>query len=265
MALALKPAHHGCNDRHGRGIAVQEFAGLGNIAGDAFGFLHHRPALGQFFLFTVTRRERFQFLNGRAQVIRLARRRLHLGAVRLQSPVSIFPGAVEALNSASLIAQPGKGIQQRPVCIGVDKRAIIMLAVDFDQELTELAHHLHADGLIIDIGLGAPVRGLHPAENQVAIVIETVFAQEKPGRVIVRDFESGSNLPLFFTVAHKAAVATAAKRQRETIEKNGFARTRLARQHGKACLETEVKPFDQNDIANRELDQHGLCPGLRRR
>ena len=46
------------------------------------------------------------------------------------------------------------------------------------------------------------------------------------------------------------AIAAAAKRQRETIEKYGFARTRLARQHGKARLETEVEPFDENDIAN---------------
>ncbi len=134
--------------------------------------------------------------------------------------------------------------------IRIDKRTIIMLAVNLDQHLTKLAHHLHADGLIVDIGLGAPVGRLHAAENQVAIVIETVFAQEKPCRMIVRHLESRGDLPLFLPVAHKAAIAAAAKRQRETIEKNGFARTRLARQHGKARLETEVEPFDENDIAN---------------
>ncbi|QTK78021.1 hypothetical protein AT6N2_C0053 [Agrobacterium tumefaciens] len=260
MALTFQTPHHRGDDRHGRSIAIQKFARLSDITGNTFGFLHHGPTFCQLILFAVARRKRFQFLDGGPQVIRLTRRRLHLGAVGLQRPFGIFPGPVESLNAPRLIAEPGKGIQQGAVRVGIDKGAVVVLAMDFDQQLTELPHHLHAYGLVVDISLGAPVGRLNATENKIAVVIETIFAQQKPGRMIVRNFESGRHLPLVFAVAHEAAVPAPAKGKRKTVKQNGFARTRLARQHGKARLETEVEPFDENDIANRELDQHGLCP-----
>jgi hypothetical protein len=62
--------------------------------------------------------------------------------------------------------------------MGVDKRAVVVLAVDFDQHLPGLAHQLHADRLVVDIGLGAAIGRSDAAEDQVAVVVDAVFAQE---------------------------------------------------------------------------------------
>jgi hypothetical protein len=62
--------------------------------------------------------------------------------------------------------------------MGIDKRPVVVLAVDFDQHLPGLTHQLHAERLVVDISLGAAVGRLHAAEDQVAVVVDAVFAQQ---------------------------------------------------------------------------------------
>ena len=49
---------------------------------------------------------------------------------------------------------------------GVDQRAGVMLAVDFDQRRAEALQRLHADRLVVDEGAGAAVGELHAAQDQ---------------------------------------------------------------------------------------------------
>ena len=67
MALALQPAHQRGDMRHGRGIAVQEFGGFGDIDGDALGLHHPRAAVGKIVLLAILRRQLFQFLDRSAR------------------------------------------------------------------------------------------------------------------------------------------------------------------------------------------------------
>jgi hypothetical protein len=126
-----------------------------------------------------------------------------------------------------------------------------MLAMDFDHVLPKLAHELHGNGLVIDVGFGPAIGRLDTAKDQVAIVIKCIFAKQRARGVIHADFESRGNLALVLTMANKATVTASTKGKRQAIEKNGFAGARLTSQHGKAGLEPKVEPFDQNDIADR--------------
>ncbi len=171
----------------------------------------------------------------------------------LQRPLGILPDAVEAGDRLSLLGKAAEGIEKGAVGVGIDERAVVVLAVDLDQQLACLAHQLHGNRLIVDIGLGAAIGRLHPAKNQVAIVVDTVFADEKPGRMAHTDVKDRRHLPLVPTVANKRTVAPAAERQRQAIEENGFSSAGLPREHGQAGIEGQIKPFDQDDIADRNL------------
>ena len=52
---------------------------------------------------------------------------------------------------------------------GIDQRALVVLAVDLDQRLAQLLHHLHAHRLVVDEGAGAAVGELHAAQDQVVL------------------------------------------------------------------------------------------------
>ena len=64
-----------------------------------------------------------------------------------EGAVGILPDAVEAGYShlACLFGKAGERVEQGAMSVGVDQRAIVVLAVDLDQELACLTHHLHAE------------------------------------------------------------------------------------------------------------------------
>ena len=57
-------------------------------------------------------------------------------------------------------------------------------------------------------------------------------------------------------MADQARVAAATERQREGIEQDRFARAGLAGQHRKPTRELDIKPFDQDDVTDRQTRQH---------
>ena len=207
LALALQPAHQGCDMRHRRRIAIQEFGGLGDISCNPFGFLHGRAPLGKIVLFAVERRQRFKLLDRGAQIVSLARGSLDLRLVGLEGTLCVPPAAIAFAEIDRFVGEPRKGVEQHPVGVGIDQRPVIVLAMDFDQQLPHLAHQLHADGLVVDIGTGAAVGGLNAAEDQVAIVVDAIALQQRSGRMAVTDVEDGGHLSLVLAVAHKRTVA----------------------------------------------------------
>ena len=170
-----------------------------------------------------------------------------------QRPLGILPDPVKAGDRLRLLGQTTEGIKKGAVRMGIDQRAVIVLAMDLDQELACLAHQLNGNRLVVDIGLGAAIGGLNPAENQIAIVVDAVFAHQQPGRMGHSDIENRRHLPLVATVTHQRTVAPATQRQRQTVEQDGFSGTRFPREHRQASIKGQIKPFDQDDIADRNL------------
>ena len=130
---------------------------------------------------------------------------------------------------------------------GLISRYVMLL----NEKLAGLAHELHRHRLVVDIGLGAAVCRLLAAEDEVAVVVDTVVAQQRTRRMRHRHVEDRCHLAALSAVAHQRSIAAPAECQRKTVEKNGFAGARLTREHGKTRLERKVEPFDQDDIADR--------------
>ena len=57
-------------------------------------------------------------------------------------------------------------------------------------------------------------------------------------------------------LALRGNIAAAAKGQRQAVEQDGFAGAGFAGQHREPGGESQIKPFNQDDIADRKLDQH---------
>ncbi len=139
---------------------------------------------------------------------------------------------------------------------GIDQRTLVMLAMDFDQSRADRFQGLHADRLIIDEGAGAAVGELHAAQNHLAGVVEAIGGEDRGRRMPLRHIEHRGDLALLRAMADQIGIATAAERERERIEQNGFARAGLTGQHRKTTGELDIEPFDQDDVADRQTGQH---------
>ena len=161
---------------------------VAQIAGDLFR-LHHggaprRPARSP-------RRPAgaslLQFLDGMAQPVGLALRALDLGAMAATAASCARRRASHSASTAGGVAvQPAEGIEQAAMRRGVDQRAVVMLAVDFDQRRAEALQHLHADRLVVDEGAGAAVGELHAAQDQLVVGGDVVLGQQRARRMARR-------------------------------------------------------------------------------
>jgi hypothetical protein len=152
--------------------------------------------------------------------------------------------------------EPAEGIEQAAVLVLVDQRAIVVLAVDFDQLRTDLAQQRGADRLIVGKGAGAPVRRLDAAQDHLALGVDLVVGKNPADRMVGGDVENRGHLPLRGAGPDQAGIAAAAKGQRQRIEQDGLARAGLAGQHRQAADEIDLKPFDEDDVADRKGGEH---------
>src|SRR4051794_17422964 len=75
--------------------------------------------------------------------------------------------------------------------------------------------------------------------------------------MIARQIEHRRHLTLRLTCAHQRSIAAASKRKRKSVEHDGFAGAGLACEHGQPRPESEVEAINQDDVADRKLDEHG--------
>ena len=140
---------------------------------------------------------------------------------------------------------------------GIDQRALVVLAVDFDQRGAQFLHCLHAHRLVVDEGARAPVRQLHAAQDQFVLGRNVMRLEQRPCRMVALDLEHGGDLALLDAVADQRLVAAPAQRQREGVEQDRLAGAGLAGEHGKAAGEIDVEPVDQHDVADGKPGKHG--------
>jgi hypothetical protein len=75
--------------------------------------------------------------------------------------------------------------------------------------------------------------------------------------MVLKAVEDSRHLSLRFTVPDEASVASPAQGQRKGIKEDGLTGTRLTCEDAQALAEVKLKLVDKNDIADRQLDQHG--------
>ena len=59
-------------------------------------------------------------------------------------------------------------------------------------------------------------------------------------------------------MAHQPGIAARAERQSERIQQDRLAGPGLAGQGAQALVKADVEAFDQDDVADRQADQHGV-------
>ncbi len=171
------------------------------------------------------------------------------------------PRVPQRLQRHDVLLEAGEGVEQPAVGRGIDQRALVMLAVNFDQRRADRLQGLHADGLVVDEGAGTAIGQLDPAQDHLAgifraRIVEAVVGEDRRGRMPPGDVEHRGDLALLHAVADEAGVAAAAERQRKGIEQDRFARAGFPGQHREATGELDIEPLDQDDVTDRQTRQH---------
>ena len=68
-----------------------------------------------------------------AQIVGLARGALHAGAMLVERGLRGAPRIPQRLQRHDVLFEAGKGVEQPAMGRGIDQRALVMLAVNFDQ------------------------------------------------------------------------------------------------------------------------------------
>ncbi len=184
--LALQTTHKTRQRWYRRALPRQELTGFIHVTGDLFGFHHDRAARGQLFFLTRLRIKFGQLFNRRTQIIAFTLGLFDAGAMFGKCGFRIAPGSMALTNLCGLLFQTAESIQQCPMKIGIDQRAIIVLAMNFHKPASEIAKKSNTSRLIVDEDTRATIAHLQAAQNDVTIIVKTVIAQKNPGRMRAR-------------------------------------------------------------------------------
>jgi hypothetical protein len=132
-----------------------------------------------------------------------------------------------------------------------------MLPVNLDQRRTNGLHGLHAHRLIINEGAGAAISKLHAAQNQFVLGWNAVLIDQRADRMVIREIEGRRHLALLGPMPYQGDVAARTERKRKRVKQDRLAGAGLAGQRSKAFGEVDIKPLDQNDVADGQPGQHG--------
>ena len=248
----LQAARDGKQHRHHRRVAAQMVARLADVGEHLLALHHGLAARRQSLLLAGLDGELGQLRMSVAGEIRLRLGSRDAGALRLEGGRSRAQGREGLAGRGGERVEPAIGVDQRPVRGRIGQRALVVLSVDLDQRGGERAKRLGADALVIDVSPGASVRELHPAQDQFVADLDVLAFQHGVSGVALRQVEDGGHLSLRLAMAHEAAVAARADRQRKRVEEDRLAGPGLPGEDRQAGRELEVEPIDQNHVANGE-------------
>ena len=254
---AQQPARDGIEQRQDGGFAGQVIARVANIGGDLLALHHRLPPRRQRRFFVRLNGETGDLLVRMGGKVRLRFRRRHPGALGLERALSLAQSRAGPLGRRRQRLEAAVGVDQGAMGRRIGQRPLVVLAMDLDQRRGQRAKRLGADALVIDIGARAPVGELDPAQDQFVADLDILPFEQRMRGVALRQVEGRRHLALRLAVAHEAAVAARAERQRQRIEKNRLSRAGLAGEDRQSRREFEVQLVDQHHVANGEAREHG--------
>ena len=243
-------------------VPAEGGAGVSEVGDGLFRRAEEGAFTGQFGLLVSTRVEVIevgevlrQLLGARGGV---GRRGLEVGDVAFSGlePVG-RPG-----DPVQLGLQAAVVVQQGAVGLPVQQADGLVLAMDLDQGLADLAQGGDPRRLVIDEGAAAAVGGQGAAQDQLLARhhVKAPFADQGDQGGVVGGGEDGSGRGLFGTRPHQTGVRPRAQRQAEGVEDDRLARPGLAGQHGQAAVNLKVEGIDQHNVADGQGGQHGRDP-----
>jgi len=157
-----------------------------------------------------------------------------------------------------------------PTDWSLTKALLLELALDLDQGLADAAQQGDADGLVVDEGAAAAVGAELAAQDDVAVVGQTLFVEQRAHGMIGVNGELGADACLLGARAEQLGIGAAAEGEAERIQQDRLAGAGLAGQHGEAGIDLEIQAVDEDDVADRQVQQHrrsapGVTTHIRRR
>ena len=256
-SATLEPPQYGGERGYRRGRSSYCFVRVTQIVSGLLSVHQRGAAIGERLLLACLRCEAGKFFHRVSDEIRFCERALQAVAFCRYRLFAFLPDAPAAPDFRCALGIAAKRVEQRAVRGRIDERAFVVLAVDLDKPLTHFAQYLNGHGLIVDEGARAAIRELHAAQDEVAVRIEIVRLQHGARRVTWFHIERCSDLTLLGPLPDKCCVTPCAEREREGVKHDRLARTRFAREDGQVRREVEIEPINQDDVADREVKQHG--------
>jgi len=163
-----------------------------------------------------------------------------------------LPDCIGLGHAASVARQAAERINQVAMAAWIDQRAIIMLPVDLDQRLPDLAQELDTHADVVDEGAAPAVGPLNATQDESVLWLKPIGGEELKYRMAWRKIEARGHLALWSTPPHQRGIATPADGKGERVEQNRFAGTGFPGQRRKTWAEFEIEFVDQNDVADRQ-------------
>ncbi len=197
-----------------------------------------------------------QLGDGVAQILLVAagarQRGLGLGAGGCGGPP--VPPAVADLGR--LLAEAAEGVEHGAVVGAVEQALLLELALDLHQQLADTPQQGDADGLVVDEGAAAAVGAELAAQDDVAVVGEALLVEQCAHGMVGDNRELGADAGLPGARAEQLQIGAAAEGEAEGIQQDRLAGAGLAGQHGEAGIDLEIQAVDEDDVANRQVQQH---------
>jgi hypothetical protein len=137
--------------------------GVSQIVRGFFRAHQRRAPVGERLFFSRLRPERGKLLHRMADKIGLGHGTLQPLALGFGGLFAFLPRTPEIDEFCARFEIAAKGVEQRPMGGGIDKRARVVLAVNLHELLSNLAQHLHRHRVVVDESAGASVGKLHAA------------------------------------------------------------------------------------------------------
>jgi hypothetical protein len=168
----------------------------------------------------------------------------------------VAPHAPCARDVGGIGGQARVRVEQLALRVGPHQQLVRMLAVDVDQHLAELAQLGERGAGAVDERARAAVRVDHATQHHGVLGIERVLVE--PARDAVVRRELGGDVGAAAAGAHDARIGALAEGERQRVDQDRLAGAGFAGKDGEAAVEFEVERGDDDEVAYREVAQHGV-------
>ena len=146
----------------------------------------------------------------------------------------------------------------------IEKPAVVVLAMQLHKAIRQGPQDLARDAPVVDPGGLAPVSGVDPPQDQLALLgLNSGLGQNLVHGMIRRESKHRRDLALLGPGTNQLGPPAPAKDKAQSFKKDGFPGAGLAGQHVEARLKLQSQPIDDQHIADVETPEHGSPPGRR--
>ena len=142
------------------------------------------------------------------------------------------------------------------MALGIQQAVIIVLTVQLDQMIRELAQHFARTAPIIDPRRLAPVLRVHPAQHQFVATRQPGLFEDHMGGMAARQIEFRDNLATFGPCPHQFCATAPAQHKAQGIQQDRLARAGFTGQHIQPGLKIQLQPVDDQHVPNFQRPQH---------